>query len=107
MVAPEKKLQEMQMLEQGIQNILLQKQAFQMEFSETMSALKEIESSEGDIFKIVGQLMVKTEKSKIKEDLSNKEKLLELRLKTFDKQEKSLTDQLEKIRDEIIKTPKK
>ena len=40
-----KKIQEMQILEQNLQNFLLQKQAFQMELSETQSALKEIENS--------------------------------------------------------------
>ena len=37
------KIQEMQMLEQTLQNLLMQKQAFQMEFTETESALKEVE----------------------------------------------------------------
>ena len=39
------KIQEMQMLEQNLQNLLLQKQAFQMELSETESALQAIADS--------------------------------------------------------------
>ena len=103
----EQKIQEMQMLEQNLQNLLLQKQAFQMEFSETESALQAIEDSGDEVFKIIGQLMIKTEKSKIKEELENKKKMLELRTKTIETQETSLTKQLEILRDEVMKTMKK
>ena len=60
--------QEMQMVEQSLQNILYQKQAFQMELSETESALTEIEKSGDEVFKIVGQLMIKSDKIKIKKE---------------------------------------
>ncbi len=100
----DKKIQEMQILEQNLQNLLLQKQAFQMELSETQSALKEIENSGEEVFKIIGQLMIKTDKSKIKQELSNKEKILNLRTKAIEKQENSLTEQSDKLREEVIKT---
>ena len=99
-----KKLQEIQFLEQNLQNILMQKQAFQMELSETQSALKEIENSGDETFKIIGQLMIKVEKDKIKEELSNKEKVLNLRIKSIDKQENSVVEQLEKSREEVVKS---
>jgi prefoldin beta subunit len=97
------KIQEMQILEQNIQNLLLQKQAFQMELSETQSAAKEIESSDDDVFKVIGQLMIKTDKSKIKEELSNKEKILDLRMKAIEKQENSFMEKLSTLRDELLK----
>jgi prefoldin beta subunit len=99
----ENKIQEMQILEQRLQNALMQKQAFQMELAETNSALREIEKSGDDVFKIIGQLMIKTEKSKIKEELLNKQKILELRIKSFEKQEEIMATQLDKIRDELTK----
>ena len=43
----------------------------------------------------------------IPKELKDKEKLLDLRLKTIEKQENSLTNQLEKLRDEILKANKK
>ena len=97
------KIQEMQFLEQNFQNLLLQKQAFQMELSETQSALKEIEKSGDEVFKIIGQLMIKTDKKKIKEELSNKEKILSLRIKTIEKQEISLREKLDKLQEEVMK----
>lgn len=101
------KIQEIQFLEQNLQNFLLQKQSFQMELSETKSALKEIEGSGDKVFKIIGQLMIQTDKEKMKKELKDKEKFLDLRLKTIEKQENSLTNQLEKLRDEILKANKK
>ena len=95
-------MHEMQILEQNLQNLLLQKQAFQIELTETQSALKEIENSKDEVFKIVGQLMIKTDKAKIKEELLNKEKILSLRTKTLEKQDASLMERLNSIRDEII-----
>jgi len=97
------KVQEMQVLEQNLQNLFMQKQSFQMEFSETQSALKEIENSGDDIFKMIGQLMIKSDKSKVKEELLNKEKFLDIRLNSIEKQESSLVEKLEKLREEIIK----
>jgi len=41
----ERDIQEIHLLEQTLQNLLLQKQAFQMELSETEAALEEIEKS--------------------------------------------------------------
>lgn len=97
-------LEEMQLIDQTLQQLLLQKHAFQMELSETKSALSEIEKSEDEVYKIVGQLMIKSEKSKIKEELLNKQKIIDIRLKSLEKQESTLSEKLEKIRDELMKT---
>ena len=97
------KIQQIQFMEQNIQNLFMQKQAFQMELSESQSAIKEIENSDEEIFKIVGQLMIKTDKKKTKEELSNKERILKLRIKTIEKQEVSLTEKMENLRKEVIK----
>jgi prefoldin beta subunit len=98
----QEKFQEFQVLEQTLQNLLLQKQGFQMELSETSSALKEIENSGDEVYKIVGQLMIKTDKEKIKSELSDKNRILELRMNSLGKQEESLMGKIEKLREEIV-----
>ena len=103
----EQKIQELQMLEHHLQQIVLQKQAFQMEIAETQSALKEVEKSGEDIFKIVGQLMLKADKKETVEELNNKDKILSLRIKTLEKQEASLSEKLEKAKEEFTKSMKK
>jgi len=101
------KIQQMQFLEQNLQAILMQKQAFQMELSETVSALKEIEKSEEDVYKVIGQLMIKVSKDKIKEELNNKKRLFETRMDSLTKQEDSLTEQVNNLREGIIGSIKK
>lgn len=73
-----------------------------MELSETTTALTEIKNSDDDVYKILGQLMVKTKKDSVVKELSDKEKIIELRLKNLEKQESSLNNQLEKLREEIL-----
>ncbi len=103
----DKNLQEAQFLEQNLHNLILQKQAFQMELAETQAALKEIEKSGEDVFKIVGQLMLKKEKSKIKKELTDKEKIIESRTKALEKQEAALLKQLENSGKETTRQEKK
>lgn len=101
------KIQELQFLEQNLQNVLFQKQAFEMEFSEAQSAINEITNSSGEVFKIVGQLMIKSDSKKILEEMRNKEKLIEIRIKSLEKQENSFSEKINLIREEILKNQKK
>ena len=73
-----------------------------MELTETQSALKELEKSGEEVFKTIGQLMIKTDKSTIKDELSNKEKILSIRMKTLEKQEKTLSEKGEDLRKQIL-----
>ncbi|MBU1129488.1 MAG: prefoldin subunit [Nanoarchaeota archaeon] len=100
------KIQEMQFLEHNLQNLLLQKQSFQMELSEINSALKELENSGDETFKIIGQLMIKAEKPKILKELAEKQKILNLRIKTIQGQENSLAKQLDFFRKELLQSKK-
>ena len=101
--AKERNIQELQILEQNLQNTFLQKQAFQMELRETQAALKELEKSGDEVFKIIGQLMIKTEKKDMKEELTSKEKILDMRIKSFDRQERTLSEKLEMLQKEFLK----
>ena len=96
----------MQILEQNLQNLMFQKQAFQMELSETQAALREIENSGDEVYKIIGQLMIKSEKNKVKDELLNKEKIIELRIKSIEKQEDSFAEKLEELREEFLNRQK-
>lgn len=98
----DKKIQEIQFLEQNLQNLIFQKQAFQMELSETQASLNELNNSNEEVFKIIGQMMVKSEKSKINSELKEKEKLIQLRVNTLEKQEEKFTEKLKNLREEII-----
>ncbi len=97
-------IQEIQMLEQNFEQLMQQKHLFNMELSETDLALKEIEKSEGDLFKIVGgQVVIKTSKEKLTTDLNHKKELIELRMKSMESQEKEFSDRMEILRKDIMK----
>ena len=95
------KIQEMQILEHNLQQILLQKQTFQIELTETQSAISEIEKSGEEVFKMIGQVMLKSDKNSILDELKNKERILSLRINSIEKQENLLTEKLEISRKEI------
>jgi len=97
-----KRLQELQILEQNLQNIMLQKQAFQLELNETNLALEELKGPEKEVFKIIGQIMIKSSKEEIEKELKSKKEILELRLKNIEKQESSLQNKALSLRDEIM-----
>ena len=99
----ENKIQELQILEQTMQNILLQKQSFQIELAETQGALEELEKTEDEVYKIIGQLLLKTEKAKTISELEEKKKMFELRIKTLENQEKNIVDKIEKLRESMLK----
>lgn len=97
------KIQEMQILEQNLHSLLMQKQAFQIELNETENAILEASKSSDDIFKLVGKIMIKVDKDKIEKELSHKKEILSLRLKSIEKQEEALAKQLEELREEVMK----
>jgi prefoldin beta subunit len=103
MKTSENKIQEMQIVEHNLHNLLLQKQAFQMELSETESAMEELKKSKDEVYKIVGQLMLRSEKSKLNDELENKKKIIDLRLKSLDKQEKIFAEKLDKLKKDFVK----
>lgn len=96
------KIQELQMLEQSLQNIILQKQNSQFELSEVSEALEELNSAKGDVYKIVGQIMIKSKKEDLKKDLDEKKEVSDLKIKNLDRQEKMLKEKLMKLRDEVM-----
>lgn len=99
----EKKIQELQIIEQNLQNILMQKQAFQMELNETENASLELEKAEDEVYKIAGQIMIKSSKESLKKELDEKKHLLSLRLKAIEKQDSPLSEKASRLREEIVK----
>ena len=97
----QKKIQELQMLEQNLQNFLVQKQNFQMQMVEIDSALEELSKTD-KAYKIVGNLMVASKKDELEADLKNKKEMTELRIKSIEKQEKSLKDRASKLQKEVL-----
>ena len=96
-----KKIQELQVLEQNIQNLLMQKQAIQIELTEIENALSDLKKSGDEVYKIVGGILVRSNKSDISSDLEEKKKILVLRISSIEKQEKIFDEKAEKFKKEI------
>ena len=98
----EKKLNQLQMLEQSMQNLLMQKQQFQLQQVEIASALKELEKV-NEAYKIIGNIMVLSKKDDLKADLTSKKEIVELRIKNMEKQENQLREKASKLQNEVLK----
>ena len=99
----QEQIQRLKILEQNLQQFLLQKQAFQFELNETENALKEVKGTKEDVFKLTGQIPIKSSKEDLEKELSQKKDILELRLKAIEKQESNLKKETEKIRGDVMK----
>jgi len=99
----QEKIQHLQILEQNLQNILLQKQAFKLESSETENALKEVENSKQEVYRLIGQVMLKSSKTDIEKELKQKKEILDIRVKSIEKQEQELARQSENLKQEVMK----
>lgn len=101
----EKKLQQLQVFEQNLQALQGQRQALQLQISEIDSALEELKGTK-KAYKIVSTIMVASEIPKLKKDLESKKEVLQLRIKTMEKQEKSTKEKASSLQDEVLKVMK-
>ena len=99
----EQKIAQLQLYEQSLQSILMQKQQFQSQELEIQSALKELEKTK-EAYKIVGNIMVATKKEDLKEDLDSKKETANLRIKTIEKQENQIREKAKKLQEEVSKS---
>lgn len=103
----QEKIMELQVTEQNLQNILIQKQNFQVQCSEVENALKELKNSKEPVFKLIGPTMISIDKNKIEKELSEKQEILNLRIKSFEKQEVEVKKKFDSLQSEVLKNIKK
>ncbi len=93
---------QLQMLEQNVQNILLQKQQIQSQHVEVENAIEEINKATGNVYKVVGNIMLAANKDELKKELESKKEVLALRLKTIEKQELQLKEKANKLQEDVV-----
>jgi|SRR3989338_2704316 len=101
----EKKISQLQIMEQSLHSLSMQKQQFQLQQVEVESAIKELEKVD-EAYRIIGNIMVLFKKPELKEDLQSKKEIVELRIKNLEKQENHIREKASKIQDEILKEMK-
>lgn len=84
----QQRIEELKAIEQQVQIFLAQRQAAQLELNEIQNAFDEVKKSGGEMYKIVGGVMIKSEKETILKELEEKKKVIEMRIQSTEKQEK-------------------
>lgn len=102
----EQKINQLQLIEQSLQNLLMQKQQLQLQLVEIESALKELEKAK-EAYKIISSIMVSSKKEELKKDLSSKKEMADMRVKNLEKQENQLKEKATKLQAEVMKNIKK
>ena len=103
----EQQIGQLQMIEQSLQSLMLQKQNFQAALLECETAINEIGKSKGEAYKIVGGIMVSSDKNELNKELNSKMDVLKLRIKNIESQEKSIGDKAKKLQEEVVEKLKK
>lgn len=97
-----KPIYELQILDQKLQNIAMQKHNIQSQLLEIENALIELKDSK-ESYKVVGGIIISKNKEELNKELISKKEILDLKLNSFDKQEEKLKKEMEEIQKEVIK----
>jgi prefoldin beta subunit len=92
----QERLLRLQQLQQTLQSILAQKQQVDMEKTEVDQTIAELEKTAEDavIYKAIGSILVKADKTKTKEELVERKELLDTRTTVLAKQEERIRSQV-------------
>jgi prefoldin beta subunit len=99
----QERLLRLQQLQQTLQSVLAQKQQVEIELTEIEQALSELQKMTDNavIYKAIGSLLVKAEKSKITADLNERKELLNTRATVLGKQEERLRPQIKDLQTKL------
>jgi prefoldin beta subunit len=95
-------LKKIQEAEQTIQNLLQQKQAFLSQNAEIEEALNELQNTE-TAYQIVANIMIKKDTEELKKSLSEQKEIIDLRIKTIEKQENRMKEQIKEHQESVMK----
>ncbi len=95
------KITRLQMLEQRTQALVMQKQNFQSQVLEAENALEEIDEAK-ETYKIIGNVMVSVDKKELKQELTSKKEMAELKFKNLEKEEKKLREESSELQKEVM-----
>lgn len=99
----EKKIQELQLIEQNLSNLLMQRQNFQARLLENENSLKELDKTKKQCYRIIGSILVAMDKDTLKKNLSNEREIIDLRIKNIEKQENRLKERASQLQGEVLK----
>ena len=96
-------IEQMQLFEQNAQNFLMQKQQQQTKLLEIENAYDELKKSKDLVYKIVGPVMIQSKKEDLEKELDEKKEMIELRIKSVEKQENLIKQKIQDLQKEVLK----
>jgi prefoldin beta subunit len=99
----QERLLRLQQLQQTLQSILAQKQQVEMEKNEVEQTLAELTKTADDavMYKAIGSLLVKAEKAKVAEELTERKDLLGTRSTVIARQEERIRSQVKEAQTKL------
>ena len=101
-------INKLQLLQQNLQQILLQKQQLGDQVTEIDSALHELKTTD-KAYRIIGKIMLSTPTETLSKDLEERREVTQVRLRNFDKQEEKIKQNMQDAQQEVMRDlkPKK
>lgn len=99
----QERLLRLQQLQQTLQSILAQKQQVDMEKTEVEQTMAELQKTADDavIYKAIGTLLVKAEKTKVNAELVERKELLDTRTTVLARQEERIRSQVKEAQTKL------
>lgn len=99
----QERLLRLQQLQQTLQSVLAQKQQVEMEKTEVEQTVAELQKTPEDtsMYKAVGSLLIKAEKTKITEELNERKETLDTRSTVLARQEERLRSQVKEAQTKL------
>mgnify|MGYP001607030834 CR=1 FL=1 len=86
-MSSESESHDLHILESNLQQLAMQKQSLELEMNEITNALREVTKSKGDVYRVLANVMVKSDKQSMQKELEEKKKLIEMHISSVEKQE--------------------
>lgn len=79
---------ETQLIEHNLQQLTMQKQSMQFELNELTNALSELGKTTEEVYRVMGNIMMRAKKEDLQKELEEKKSALELHMQALERQEK-------------------
>ncbi|GCC10952.1 prefoldin subunit beta [archaeon] len=99
----EHQLAQFQQIQQQAEAIASQKIQMEIQLKDVEKALDEIVGlkEDNEVYRAIGNILIKTEKAQVEEKLVENKEILELRIKTLNKQKEKITAKLKELQQKI------
>lgn len=94
---------QMQMFQQQMQNVVMQRETLHVQKMEGEKALDELGKlkDSDEVFKAVGPILIKAKKSDLEKELKDKMETIDVRMSTLEKQEVKIREKAEEIQKKL------